>query len=276
MGKTRALVSVPHRSMKPGPRTAGPASTGKPASTLRGWAWSMTTCGLTASMPCGALTHTMTGRFAPQNRSPEVCLNKKCLHFLQNTNAAPQPRLEGVGCRRWLGAATAPRNGSLLPILYTCYATAEEGYACQALFWSPCAHHTHLIGQDMAFTIFKACVCEPVSMLVFRIGLPLVKHIQEEQIASHGFWGRKTRVVEHLPDDIHDTTWLDELPDVPEHAAGLVWRQPWQKPEQDGDVKRTAQGLLHSIGGHDVHPLHKSCFFYIALRDGGHRRQIHD
>jgi hypothetical protein len=73
--------------MKPGPRTAGPASTGKPESTLRGWAWSMTTCGLTASIPFGALTHTITGRFAPQNRSPEVCLNKKCLHFLQNTNA---------------------------------------------------------------------------------------------------------------------------------------------------------------------------------------------
>src|SRR5712691_8304992 len=113
-------------------------------------------------------------------------------------------------------------------------------------------------------------------MLVFRIGLPLVKRIQEEQIASHGFWGRKTRVVEHLPDNINDTTWLDDLTDVPEHAAGLVWRQHLQKPEQDRDVKRTAQGPLHGIGGHDVHPLRKPCLFYIALRDGYHRRQIDD
>src|SRR5262245_10564180 len=101
--------------MKPGPRTAGPASTGKPESTVRGLAWSMTTCGLTASIPFGALTHTMIGRFAPQNRSPEVCLNKKCLHFLQNTHARGEPRpiagatqerkLLGVGSSAWLGGA---------------------------------------------------------------------------------------------------------------------------------------------------------------------------
>jgi len=40
VGKTRALVQVSHRSMKPGQRTVGPQRTGKPASTLRGSAWS--------------------------------------------------------------------------------------------------------------------------------------------------------------------------------------------------------------------------------------------
>ena len=73
----------------------------------------MTTCGLTAAMPFGALPHTMTGRFAPQHRSPEVCLNKKCVHVLQNTNAgahllpeagATQERtLEAVRCSAWFG-----------------------------------------------------------------------------------------------------------------------------------------------------------------------------
>ena len=32
----------------------------------------------------------------------------------------------------------------------------------------------------------------------------LVKRIQEKQISRYGLRGRKTRVVEHLPDDIHD------------------------------------------------------------------------
>src|SRR5262244_744132 len=40
VGKTRAFVQVPHRSMKPGQRTEGLQQTGKPESTLRGSAWS--------------------------------------------------------------------------------------------------------------------------------------------------------------------------------------------------------------------------------------------
>jgi len=43
VGKTRALVPVPHRSMQPGQRTEGLQHTGKPESTLRGSAWSTRT-----------------------------------------------------------------------------------------------------------------------------------------------------------------------------------------------------------------------------------------
>src|SRR5215831_401298 len=41
VGNTRALVQVPHRSMQPGQSTEGLQQTGKPASTLRGSAWSI-------------------------------------------------------------------------------------------------------------------------------------------------------------------------------------------------------------------------------------------
>ena len=40
VGNTRALVPVPHRAMPPGQRTEGLQHTGKPASPLRGSAWS--------------------------------------------------------------------------------------------------------------------------------------------------------------------------------------------------------------------------------------------
>src|SRR5215510_4058536 len=76
----------------------------------------MTTCGLTASIPFGALTHTMIGRFAPQNRSPEVCLNKKCLHFLQNTDARRQRRSRLYlysSLVRWHHGDSALANGTL-------------------------------------------------------------------------------------------------------------------------------------------------------------------
>jgi hypothetical protein len=58
----------------------------------------MTTGGLTADLPFGALTYLITGRFAPQHRLPEVCLRKKCLHFLQNTNARLE--LQPIGDKR--------------------------------------------------------------------------------------------------------------------------------------------------------------------------------
>jgi hypothetical protein len=78
-------------------------------------------CGLTAPIPSGALHSIGPGRFTAQNRSPEVCLSKKCLHFLQNTNAqahllpeaeATQERTrEAVRCSAWLDAA-----GACLPL----------------------------------------------------------------------------------------------------------------------------------------------------------------
>ena len=111
-------------------------------------------------------------------------------------------------------------------------------------------------------------------MFLFRIGLPFVKHIQKEQIACHGLRRRQTRIVEHLPDNIHDTPGLNDLPDVPEYTVRLVWRQHLQQPEQDRDVKRPDQGTLDGIGGHDVDPRSQAGLVYIALRDWGHRRQI--
>jgi hypothetical protein len=80
----------------------------------------MTTCGLTASIPFGALTHTITGRFAPQNRSPEVCLNKKCLHFLQNTNAQAEARATGTDTR-------AGKKPALWPVASSATLGAWEG-----------------------------------------------------------------------------------------------------------------------------------------------------
>ena len=62
--------------------------------------------------------------------------------------------------------------------------------------------------------MLKARVREPVPMLLFSIGLSLVKNIQEEQIACHGRWWRKTRIVEHLPDNIDDTNGIDDLTDI--------------------------------------------------------------
>ncbi len=74
------------------------------------------TCDRTAALPCGALQYMGTGRFMAQHRSPEVCLLKKCLHFLQNTNAGGEPRpraaarherrLLGVGSSAWLGGGS--------------------------------------------------------------------------------------------------------------------------------------------------------------------------
>jgi hypothetical protein len=74
----------------------------------------------------------------------------------------------------------------------------------------------------------------------------------------HSGWWRQTRIVKHLPDNMDGTTGLDGLTHMAEHAARLVWRQDLNEPQQDHHVKRPAQGLLHHIGGHDVHPLRQA------------------
>src|SRR6516162_4348989 len=53
VGQPRAFVPVPHRSMTPGHSTIGLQPTGKPASILRGAAWSTRTVRPHCSAPLG-------------------------------------------------------------------------------------------------------------------------------------------------------------------------------------------------------------------------------